>query len=294
MKFLFPILVALAAIAAHSQEPTPAKQDSKAVTQKSTARGTSDRPLVITILPNESDKKETGRREAERREKAASDNNLVYWTRVLAALALLQFFALAFHAYIFRRQAKSLGASVEETNRATTLATNTAQADLRAYVAVDDIYFPWVPTTNFEDRASITDQIVRIRVKNFGKTPATNITIRISGIKAAGPEFPRVFGPKDYKGPKPMLSPTQQYTTRVPPDRFTFDPEYPKDSDGKEPFIFGAILYQDIYERWWLHHFCYNYDTKPGTRNRFIPHARYNYEREYKTEQQALDSLSYS
>src|SRR5256885_342449 len=91
------VLLSLALIVGLAQsQDAPPKKDSKSSAQKSTPKkiGTKERPLVITVDPNEADKKEAERREGERKEKAESDRDLVYWTRVLAVLAALQFIAL--------------------------------------------------------------------------------------------------------------------------------------------------------------------------------------------------------
>jgi hypothetical protein len=66
---------------AQSQE-TPTKQDGKAAAQQRSPKriGTEERPLVISINPNESDKKETDNRAEERKEKADSGRNALTHT----------------------------------------------------------------------------------------------------------------------------------------------------------------------------------------------------------------------
>lgn len=100
--------------AAYSQHQSPPKTYNKDAAQKRAPEriGTEKRPLVVTINPTEADKKEAESREEERKQKSESDRNLVYWTRVLAVLALLQFLALAVHALIFRSQSRRLKESV--------------------------------------------------------------------------------------------------------------------------------------------------------------------------------------
>ena len=173
----------------------------------------------------------------------------------------------------------------------------TAKRQLRAYVALDDVYFPWVPSQKDpSDRTTIVEgSHAKVKIKNFGQTPAKNITLRLSGTYAPGSgEFERRYGGRNYIGPRLNLSPTQSYATRVSPERFTFDPNIPKDAAGNEPFIFGAIAYEDIFGRWWLSEFCYHYDTDPNSKNRFIPHWHGNKEQGCKTEKEALDSLIYT
>jgi len=65
------------------------------------------------------------------------------------------------------------------------------------------------------------------------------------------------------------------------------------DKGRNEPFIFGAIIYQDVFKRWWVTHFCYHYDVDPKSKNRFIPHSQYNYEKYHWLKWTAKKSLRY-
>lgn len=170
-----------------------------------------------------------------------------------------------------------------------------SQRELRAYVAFDAIYFPWVPNPDDpSDKTTIvSDSYCKVRIRNFGKTPANDVTLRLSGAYASNyGDFQRLYGGRDYLGPRLRLSPDQSYTTRVSPDRFTFDPNIPRNADGNDPYVFGAVVYEDVFGAWWLSEFCFHYDTE--SKNRFIPHWHGNQERKYKTRDKALDALLYS
>src|SRR6266853_1712287 len=177
-----------------------------------------------------------------------------------------------------------------------------AKKELRAYVALDDIYFRWNrSSTDPEDRSDIVKgtgrapRTPRIRVLNFGKTPANNMTIRINGTKADLKEsFPKTYLGRDHKVPRQMLSPTQRFGVWVPVSA-EFNPDEAGDPNGRVRFVYGSIIYEDIYKRWWVNHFCYFYDPDPSTKNRFIPHTEYNHEdeKEYSSEDAARNSLTY-
>lgn len=111
----FLLLLVLITWTAQSQEQTPSKQQSQYPAQEATKKpiGTEKPPLAITVKPAESNYKKAETRETDRQEKADSDVDLVYWTRVLALLAFLQFAALVGHAVIFRSQSKALGDTVQ-------------------------------------------------------------------------------------------------------------------------------------------------------------------------------------
>jgi hypothetical protein len=170
-----------------------------------------------------------------------------------------------------------------------------ARIQLRAYVALDDIYFRWIASnTDPADRRQIQPghpPRPRIRVKNFGHTPATNMTVRINGLMTAmDAAFEKVYEGREYSVPRQMLAPTQKYGVWTHlHGGMEFDPHRFYDPELFLLVVHGAITYADIYHRWWVTRFCYCYDGA----NRFLPYTHYNYEQEYKSEKEALDSLSY-
>ena len=182
-----------------------------------------------------------------------------------------------------------------------------AKKELRAYVAMEDMFFRWIAApSNVDDRSQIVQPIdgnpvrPRIRIKNFGYTPANNVMVRINGLlvpaevdKAMNTteiKFDKVYERKNYPTPRQMLAPTQKYGVWVHlQGNISFNPHEMYDPSKKVLAIYGAIIYEDIYKRWWVTRFCYIYDGK----NRFLPYIDYNYEEEYPSEDAAKDSLSY-
>lgn len=195
-------------------------------------------------------------------------------------------------AFLVRYTKKLWGSTknlVEESNDA-------AQRDLRAYVAVDDIFIPFKrgigrEYPNFEE-------LVRVIIKNFGKTPAKNVTLNLGGKwapNAGGGDWKYID--RNYRGPELDLAPTQIYETRFA--KRVFDVrgrDLRKRENGDEPFFFGSILYEDIYGHWWCNNFCFHFDCKDDSpKNRFIPHYEHHGEsnKPYKNREAALSSLKF-
>jgi hypothetical protein len=88
---------------------------------------------------------------------------LVWWTRVLAILAGLQFIALVLHAFIFRIQAKALQDSIKEM-----------QASRRAWLSIEDVKLKH--PTRFTEEGIVF--AVDVTVKNLGQTPATSVDVK--------------------------------------------------------------------------------------------------------------------
>jgi hypothetical protein len=184
-----------------------------------------------------------------------------------------------------------------------------SRKELRAYVALDDMYFRWIANpSDPQDRSNIVPRRSmqrpprpRIRIKNFGDTPAHDVMVRINGflyegvilediLQAATLPVPIVYEGRDYPAPRQMLAPTQKYGVWVHlQGDMQFDPHAFYSPDLMALVVHGAIIYMDIYERWWVTRFCYVYDGE----NRFLPHSDYNGEQQYESRQQAVESLPY-
>jgi hypothetical protein len=278
--------------------PTPAKGFNQTQTQPEKnqqraaqdKRGTKNFPIVVEILPAKDADEKSAHDETYEKEKSTNDSIIALGTVALAIFTFLLFLY---------------------TTKLVSDGRDTARKELRAYVALDDIYFRWIPNPNDPaDRRRIVKPLKtspkipprpRIRVKNYGHTPANNMTIRINGQvcavkrdtanKKSLPMFESTYDGRDYQPPMQMLAPTQVYGVWVHlQDRARFDPH----KEGYDPevsalVIYGAITYEDIYNRWWVTRFCYVYDGY----NRFVPHTDYNCEQQYKSQKDALDSLTY-
>ena len=157
MRYLVAALFLLfAATVAFSQQLPPTKGKSGQTQQPSATdqRGTQQSPIVVKVLPTPKTNEEAIQEAKERNEKEALDrritdatDNIVYFSKILAAVAVLQFLALIFQAWILRRT------------------VNTSRASERAYVTMSHE----APGVVFETEGLF---YLTIKIKNYGRTPA--------------------------------------------------------------------------------------------------------------------------
>jgi hypothetical protein len=157
MRYLVAALFLLfAATVAFSQQPSPAKGKSGQPQQPSMTdqRGTQQTPFVVKVLPIPKTNEEEAQEAKERNEKEALDrritdatDNIAYFNKILVAVAVLQFLALIFQAWMLRRT------------------VNTSRASERAYVTMSHE----APGVVFETEGLF---YLTIKVKNYGRTPA--------------------------------------------------------------------------------------------------------------------------
>ena len=131
-----------------------------------------------------------------------------------------------------------------------------SKKELRAYVALDEIFF----TTTADSTAGEH----KLRIRNYGQTPAYGISIWCERASHLPQEGVQPF----YDAPLAdgqLLHPVQAYTLGLPPA-----PLYRVGKAGF--FTYGRIIYCDVYRRWWVTKFCFRYEGD-GT---FVPHGDYN------------------
>jgi hypothetical protein len=135
---------------------------------------------------------------------------------------------------------------------------DSARKELRAYVALDEIFF-----SEAEDNAA---GVHKLRIRNYGQTPASGMSIWCERASHLPQEGVKPF----YDAPvidKQLLHPVQAFTVAL-----AAAPLYRIGKPGF--FTYGRIVYHDIYGRWWVTKFCYRYEGD-GT---FLPHGDYNNE----------------
>ena len=135
---------------------------------------------------------------------------------------------------------------------------DTGKKELRAYVALDEIFF--------EEAAENAPGIHKLRIRNYGQTPAYRMSIwceRASHLPKEGVtpyyDTPIVDGQ--------LLHPVQAYTVAL-----AAAPLYRIGKPGF--FTYGRVVYHDIYGEWWVTKFCYRYEGDGS----FVPHGEYNNE----------------
>lgn len=130
--------------------------------------------------------------------------------------------------------------------------------ELRAYVALDEIFF--------EEAADNAPGVHKLRIRNYGQTPAYRMSIwceRASHLPKEGVtpyyDTPVIDGQ--------LLHPVQAYTVAL-----AAAPLYRIGKAGF--FTYGRVVYHDVYGEWWVTKFCYRYEGDGS----FVPHGEYNNE----------------
>lgn len=152
-------------------------------------------------------------------------------------------------------------------------ADKTSRKELRAYVALEAIY-PRDP------RMPLSEHSLKVRVRNFGSTPAHHMTIWFKFIEEIPPEigFDPIYSANDKVSEPQMLNPRQEFN-RVVTKNFVFFGELNKarGDDMGENYVYGRVIYKDIFDDWWGTCFCFEYEGGALFRH----HGDYNKEESY-------------
>jgi hypothetical protein len=167
-----------------SRQP-PAQGNQSAQPPAADQRGTDQVPLTVKILPAQDAKEKADKEDHEHQEKARVDEKLAFETQRIAdytdrlALFTVFLFCVAvlqagffFWQLRYMRQgmrdaemaAKAAQDSAEATKESVTLAKETAEQQLRAYVGAQSV--------GFQDHIGVFKIQIIIVIKNFGSTPA--------------------------------------------------------------------------------------------------------------------------
>jgi hypothetical protein len=187
--------------------------------------------------------------------RTAADANAVGWWEkgewwLVIATWVLAFVSLGV-AIFAARLWKTTTALLKETQ-------DTARKELRAYVALDEIFF-----SEADDTAA---GVHKLRIRNYGQTPAYRLSIWCERASHLPQEGVKPF----YDAPivdGQLLHPVQAYTLTL-----AGAPLYRIGKPGF--FTYGRLIYHDIYEQWWVTKFCFRYEGD----DTFVPHGDYNHE----------------
>jgi len=171
------------------------------------------------------------------------------WWLVLATW-LLAFVCLGL-AIFTARLWKATSSLLKETQ-------NTARKELRAYVALDEIFF--------SEAGDTAEGTHKLRIRNYGQTPAYRLSIWCERASHLPQEGVKPF----YDAPVvdgQLLHPVQAYTVSL-----AGAPLYRIGKPGF--FTYGRLIYHDVYEQWWVTKFCFRYEGDET----FVPHGEYNHE----------------
>ena len=169
---------------------------------------------------------------------------------LLAAVLLLALVAVALAIYTARLW-KATAALLGDVR-------DTARKELRAYVALDDIFF--------SEAGESAAGVHKLRIRNYGQTPASRMSIWCERATHLPQEGVKPF----YDSPLvdgQLLHPVQAFTLGL-----SAAPLYRIGKPGF--FTYGRIIYHDIYDQWWVTKFCYRYEGDGS----FVPHGDYNAE----------------
>ena len=195
------------------------------------------------------------------------------WTDPVAIFTGLLFFAtLALWYSTFR-----LGVGTDDTSR----------RQLRAYIAVDRIWFvscremtqQMPENTQPLTISPFTDDLM-VSIANYGQTPAHDVEIWHESTNNIGDDFAYPF-----KGPYPMVAPQMLHPTQI--NKICLESGGRRIRFNTQFYVYGRILYRDIYDRWWRTTFSYSHENN----SRFEPDGKYNKESgPYKGRDEALSA----
>jgi hypothetical protein len=268
MRYLVAALFLLcAATVAFSQQLPPTKGKSGQAQQPSATdqRGTQQAPFVVKVLPTPKTNEEATQEAKERNEKEAlnrritdATDTIAYFNKILAAVAVLQFLALIFQAWMLRRT------------------INTSRSSERAYVTMSH-EAPGV-VFDTEGLSSLT-----IKIKNYGRTPAKVTDTLLK---------PVILPPSEKLPPKPNY--IREKENLESPKAFLVRDDYfivTEYFDTKEQlaiqegpailYLIGYVDYVDAFDRRHRGGYARKYVPSDKINNlKLVPDSAYTYDRE--------------
>ena len=164
----------------------------------------------------------------------------MFWASVIAVALTFTGLVLLWRTLGYTKSAAiSAKDAAEYTRQAVTVASETAQRELRAYVLID--YAKYVYLKTFQSWA------IEIQIRNFGQTPAHDLKTKVDYAISNNPivEFPE---PK-HAPPAADLAPGHYFATPVhmlkTVEDQVFTPVGP--NVDKETYLWGQISYRDVF-----------------------------------------------
>lgn len=273
------VAVAILVLATHAHAQSREQRNLTAQSQQQSAqdnRGTAQNPIVVKITPLPEAPDQARRDQDDRAEKANAD----WWTKVGAigviVVGLLQLGVFALQLVVFALQARRLRETVDAMRGG-------EMAQLRACVGIEKVEESALPV----EEADEVHSLVEVTIKNFGQTPAYNVTgalnlycgawmTRLSEdfqYADAGQEWPE--GIINFHAVE-TIDRDQARTRYV-----SFTPKGKEFFDGAKKryvllWVYGHIDYDDIYGRKWIRNFCYLFQPWAVVEHRFTPYDKHN------------------
>ena len=266
LALLFFLLMGVTFAQSHGGPKIQSKASDQPATQDK--RGTQELPLFIKgdVTTKTAEKTEQDRKEE--KDKQETDRWIMIFTGIAAVCTFLLVAVTGGLAFFTFRLWSATGKLVIE-------ADDTAKRQLRGYVALETI-------EHDPKEAAGTDRGIKIRVKNYGETPAHHVSIIQTCFEEAKPDTWQHPATNDAdQFANQMLHPDQAFNHFVPSSKGTqcVDRVIDVGLHQLRPFyVYGRIDYMDIYKRWWITFFCERYDPAKPEGKRCTPHHHHNYE----------------
>ncbi|MGP8052150.1 MAG: hypothetical protein ACLPYB_16295 [Desulfobaccales bacterium] len=266
---------------AQSQQPTPGpgikgnppqiySPDSQQKAE-SDKRGTTESPLIVKTINPPKTAAEADQERSYQDEKASQNWWIVRFTGILAAVAILQFLALAFQAWYLRKGFKITEIAANAAKESAEVAETALHISERAYLSIEQIGF--VEPLKVGEMPNL-----KLKIINTGKTPAqiidTSTNVRFFDKIPSIPVYPP--GQKSQSqmtirpGGKNTLANIRGYTVTTK--------QFSDMLNGTQKLlIWGRIIYQDIFKHLMVVGFGAEFFV-----NNFLPVDGYSYIDEYK------------
>ena len=267
--FLLPLLLIFL------QQPSPSarkvsqpKQEQAASSQQTTnpdQRGTEQSPLVVKVVPAPKTQQETDQEAQDRKDKAANDRHIVWFSGALVIIGFLQFLVYTYQAKKLRETVKSAREQSDAMNRHIGEAARSATAMediakkiddgnrmiMRAYLTVT------VGTALYQERRGPGQSDLKFEARpnlvNTGATPARHIRIRSKADILTLPIPENFTFPLPDVPEKPsfggILGARQTNVIFGIIDEFVPDGDVPTIKQGTERAlcVWGTVTYDDIF-----------------------------------------------
>ncbi|MGA7789435.1 MAG: hypothetical protein WCA56_14870, partial [Xanthobacteraceae bacterium] len=179
------------------------------------------------------------------------------------------------------------------TNKLVEGAERAEKRELRAYVGVEKLAFecPGIKDHHYKPTDLITPGLIHknyivVTVRNFGQTPAYDVTVYAYFVPAKFAErLPDEFFEKNDEDiismaeTRPTLARFLLHKDQSEISKSALTDITPlKDAVAKKTqiYVFGRIYYRDIYDRPWRTKFCYSWEPTHSSGERFVAYETYN------------------
>jgi hypothetical protein len=254
-----------------------AAQGTKSVAAaKAEQRGTDSLPVVVRVQPSVMSPEERLQESQDKAMSRLNDSRTAFWTWMMGLCAFGALVVAGLQAGFFWKQlgmmktslddatgaARVAAAAAKAADMSVKIAKDTAQRELRAYLHVETVRFEF-PMTVLGGIARPLPLVARIRIRNFGATPAHNVITKGNicfvppsiAVPSPLPEFEsKGEQSKDVLGP--TIFHTAPATATEPLDIATQDALH---ANKGSLFAYGSVTYDDVFGRSHWTKFQYRY-----------------------------------